>query len=186
MFRAIEKEIKIIHKVYRNQVSRYEVYLDYGLNIKHVIHMCWRLQIDTEKEPDLIWIAYLYCLFILKYSNKNTNLLETLIFNKKENLYDPFFKLLLYMQRILREFMMKNFQFKRIKEVSEAFSWLKFYDEEKQTIFYYNFYKNKRSENLTDKDEMIYYKYFEMERAKFIEFLLGFEHIVNIFVDNYN
>lgn len=60
------------------------------------------MDLNAEKDPDLMWIPYLYCIFLIRYSNNNNNILEKLLKSfqksKKNNvalIYDSFFKLLL-------------------------------------------------------------------------------------------
>ncbi len=80
MWNSLEKEIGFLHLLDRNSVNKYEVYIDLGLTLDHVFNMSVRLSIDIKTEGDLIWIAYVYCIFLIKYSdNSNTEMLDKLL-----------------------------------------------------------------------------------------------------------
>jgi hypothetical protein len=63
----MEKEIGSPFEVYRNAINRYEMFLDSGLKPEHIIKLGQILGLNG-KEYDVIWIAYLACTFLVKYS----------------------------------------------------------------------------------------------------------------------
>lgn len=54
--------------MHRQIIHRFDNHLDFGLTPNHVYNMCRILEIDISREADQIWIAVLYCLFLIKYS----------------------------------------------------------------------------------------------------------------------
>lgn len=65
--RALKNELKDIHDIYRQIVYRYDCFLDCGLCVSHVEEMARRLKICLKREADLVWIAFLYCIFLVRY-----------------------------------------------------------------------------------------------------------------------
>jgi len=49
-------------------VKRIEVFIDFGLKREDLNKMAKRLNIDARREGDLMWIAYLYCGILLRFS----------------------------------------------------------------------------------------------------------------------
>jgi len=61
---------------------RFDLILDQGLTKEHVSRMSEKLKINPENETDLFWIAYLYCLLLIRFSPNNNVKYLSFLLNK--------------------------------------------------------------------------------------------------------
>lgn len=71
MTKFLLHELGNFHSVNRKSIQKFEIFTDFGLDPDHIVEMCRRMRINIVEEGDLVWIAYFYCGFLLKFSQKN-------------------------------------------------------------------------------------------------------------------
>ncbi|EAS04497.2 hypothetical protein TTHERM_00616720 (macronuclear) [Tetrahymena thermophila SB210] len=157
MFRILLTEIGQIHKVNKNNILKYEVFNSSLLTPDHVFRMAKKLKFD--KNFSLYWISYLYCIFIIRYSqdliqqqfknnealgkNDSSNYLSDQKntqqnnqgndflekFIESENDYDIYFEVLAEFQAIKSDLLQEFLVPKQKLEYLEVINWFQFIDE---------------------------------------------------------
>ncbi|KAL4492992.1 hypothetical protein ABPG72_020771 [Tetrahymena utriculariae] len=157
MFRILLTEIGQIHKVNKNNILKYEAFNSNHLTPNHVFRMAKKLKFDQNFS--LYWISYLYCMFILRYSQdlicqqfKNNETLGKTDssdnlndqktrqeiskendflekFIESENDYDLYFEVLAEFQAIKSDLLQEFLAPKQKLEYLEIINWFSFIDE---------------------------------------------------------
>jgi hypothetical protein len=86
------------------------MFLDLGLKPSHIEKMAMRFKIHPKINCDMLWIMYLYCLFIIRYSpSNNASVLEKLISTDLYDVpYDDFFYSILVFNQIKAEVLLRK------------------------------------------------------------------------------
>ncbi|KAL4433299.1 hypothetical protein ABPG74_017403 [Tetrahymena malaccensis] len=157
MFRILLSEIGQIHKVNKNNILKYEAFNSNHLTPNHIFRMAKKLKF--EQNLSLYWISYLYCMFILRYSqdlinqqfknNEDSSKIDSSDnlndqnktqeidkqndfldkFIESENDYDLYFEVLAEFQAIKSDLLQEFLVPKQKLEYLEIINWFQFIDE---------------------------------------------------------
>ena len=65
----LQCEIGNIVDLFRDSVHKYELFLDQAFDVDSLMKATELFGISTTSEPDLVWIPYLFCVMMLKFTD---------------------------------------------------------------------------------------------------------------------